>query len=135
LPARGIAGNIVAIPAIVPNNNYLASAFNSATTFVAAGTNQTLYDNFMSSATIIYRCVPAVFGAPAVCSVRTVGANTCVEFGSRTNQVYDVDYQCGGTGTWTNLMSSLAGTGGTLTVTNFGVGSSGQGFYRVSMTP
>jgi hypothetical protein len=35
-------------------------------------------------------------------------------------------------GTWSNLVSNLAGNGGTVTVTNFGGAIFGKRFYRLS---
>jgi len=120
----------------VPTNNYLTSACNSATTFVAADSTQMLYDSFLSSATVIYRCVPALPGEPAVCSESILGAMVCVQFNTQTNKLYRVDYRSDTeTGIWTNLVHNLAGTGGALTVTNFSAGSSNKCIYRVSMTP
>jgi hypothetical protein len=54
----------------VPTSNYLSSAFDSATRFVATNSTQTMSDQFMSDATVIYRCVPALPAAPAVISPR-----------------------------------------------------------------
>ena len=42
----------------VPTNDYLTSAFDSATRFAATNTTQTMSDRFRSDATVIYRCVP-----------------------------------------------------------------------------
>ena len=42
----------------VPTNDYLTSAFDSATQFVATNSTQTMSDHFQSDATVIYRCVP-----------------------------------------------------------------------------
>jgi hypothetical protein len=50
----------------VPTNNYLTSAFDSSTAFVATNSTQTWSAQFMSDATVIYRCVPAAPSAPAV---------------------------------------------------------------------
>ncbi len=42
----------------VPTNNYLTSAFDNVTRFVATNSTQTMSDHFRSDATVIYRCVP-----------------------------------------------------------------------------
>jgi hypothetical protein len=119
----------------VPTNNYLSSAYNSATTFVATNNTQTLYDSFLSSATVIYRCVASAANAPAFSAVRVTGTNVCLQFSAQTNEVYEVDYRTNlATGSWTSLTNNLAGTGAILTVTNFGVAKQGKRFYRLQMT-
>jgi len=45
----------------VPTNNYLTSAYDTATNFVATNRTQTLSDHFQSDATVIYRCIPTHF--------------------------------------------------------------------------
>ena len=42
----------------VPTNDFLTSAFSSATRFVATNSTQAMSDQFRSDATVIYRCVP-----------------------------------------------------------------------------
>lgn len=42
----------------VPTDNYLSSAYSKKTVFVAAGSEKTLSDQFLSDGLAIYRCVP-----------------------------------------------------------------------------
>jgi hypothetical protein len=118
----------------VPTNNYLSSAYNAATTFVATNTTQTLHDTFMSSATVIYRCVAAT--VPAFSAAHVSGADVRLQFATQTNETYAVDYRNDlATGAWSNLATNLAGTGGTLTVTNLGGAKTGKRFYRLHQSP
>jgi hypothetical protein len=117
----------------VPTNNYLSSAYNTATTFVATNSTQTLYDSFMSNGTVIYRCVPAP-SAPAINSLQLAGAKVRIGFTTQTNMLYGVDYRNNlATGSWTSLTNNLAGTGGTITITDSGATNQARRFYRIHL--
>lgn len=117
----------------VPTNNYLSSAYNSATTFVATNRTQTLADAFMSDATVIYRCVPALLFAPTH-ALQLAGADVQIQFVTQTNKVYGVDYRTDlATGSWTSLTNNLASPGGTLTITDAGAASEPRRFYRIRL--
>lgn len=119
----------------VPTNNYLSSAYNSSTTFVATNSTQTLFDKFMSDGTVIYRCVPALLTAPVITALQRDGANIRIRFTTLSNKLYGVDYRTNlAAGSWTSLTNNLTGTGGTMTVTNIGAASRAKCFYRIRMT-
>jgi len=118
----------------VPTNDYLTSAYNTATTFTATNSTQTLSDHFLSDATVIYRCVPAPSSAPNISSVRVLGTNVQIQFATQSNQVYGVDYRNDlANGSWASLTNNLAGTGGTMTLTDAGGAKPGKRFYRIRM--
>jgi hypothetical protein len=59
-----------------------------------------------------------------------------LQFATQTNETYAVDYRNDlATGAWSNLATNLAGTGGTLTVTNLGGAKTGKRFYRLHQSP
>jgi len=119
----------------VPTNNYLSSAFNASTSFVATNTTQTFSDNFMSSATVIYRCVPALASTLTIDSLQLAGADVRIKFMTQTNKRYGVDYRNDlASGSWTNLTNNVAGTGGLMTITDPGAMSRAKRFYRIFMT-
>jgi len=116
----------------VPTSNFLASAYSTTTTFTATNPTQTFYDNFMSSATVIYRAVPAAITLPNISSVRLLGMHVQIQFTTQMNQLYGVDWRSNlVSGSWSNLMTNLAGTGGTLTVTDTNGAKQSQRYYRV----
>ena len=119
----------------VPTNNYLSSAFNASTAFVATNTTQTFSDNFMSSATVIYRCVPALASTLTIDSLQLAGADVRIKFMTQTNKLYGVDYRNDlASGSWTNLTNNVAGTGSLMTITDPGAISRARRFYRIFMT-
>ena len=119
----------------VPTNNYLSSAFNASTAFAATNTTQTFSDNFMSSATVIYRCVPALASTLTIDSLQLAGADVRIKFMTQTNKLYGVDYRNDlASGSWTNLTNNVAGTGSLMTITDPGAISRARRFYRIFMT-
>jgi hypothetical protein len=119
----------------VPTNNYLSSAYNSSTTFVATNSTQTLSDNFMSDGTVIYRCVPALLTAPVITSLQLAGADVRIRFTTLTNKLYGVDYRNDlATGSWASLTNNVTGTGGIITITDPGAASRSRRFYRIRLT-
>lgn len=114
----------------VPTNNYLSSTYDSSTTFTATNSTQTLSDFFMSDATVIYRCVPALS-----MSLQLTGADVRIQFATQTNKLYGVDYRNNpATGLWTSLTNNLIGAGGTMTITDSGAASLSNRFYRSRLT-
>ncbi len=119
----------------VPTNNYLTSAYNTATTFVATNSTQTLTDHFMSDATVIYRCVPALVTAPVITSLRRNGADMRIIFLTQSNKQYGIEYRNDlTTGSWTSLTNNLTGTGGLMTNTDTGAAIWTRRFYRIRLT-
>ena len=120
---------------LVPTNNYLSSACSSSTSFVATAATQTLSDHFSSGGTVIYRCVPAAASppaAPAVASAQATGTGFRLAFATQTNRLYGIEYKVDlGAATWTGLTNGVAGTGGTLTLTDAGATNQLRRFYRV----
>lgn len=114
----------------VPTNHYLSSAYDSSTTFTATNSTQTLSDFFMSDATVIYRCVPALS-----ISLQLAGADVRIQFTTQINKLYGVDYRNNpATASWTSLTNNLTGTGGMMTITDSGAASLSNRFYRSRLT-
>ena len=119
----------------VPTSNYLSSVFSTATVFTATNSTKTLADHFMSDATVIYRCVPALLNVPSISSLQLAGADVRIKFATQTDRVYGVDYRNDlATDSWQSLTTNLAGTSGTLTFTNAGGAKQGRRFYRIYLT-
>jgi hypothetical protein len=119
----------------VPTNNYLASAYNHATSFTATGPTHTISDTFMSDATVIYRCIPVTVTPPAIAAFDATPTALTLRFATVSGQTYYVE-ACDdlAVAQWTKVAVNLAGTGGNLTYTEPRSPSASRRFLRVGTT-
>lgn len=118
----------------VPTNNFMGGSFSSEVTFLATNSTHALSDSFMSDATVVYRCVPALLALPRITSLRLVGSDVRVQFTTQSNRIYHVEYRNDLVrDSWMGMTSNLVGTGGTMTVTDTGGANRDKRFYRVLM--
>jgi hypothetical protein len=112
------------------------STGNLLSLFLTATTNSTVgftfhSRNFVDPTQFPYLEITAV-PIPQITSLLVVGLNVKISFVTTNSVSYSVEYNTNlVTGSWNTLTNNIAGTGGTITITDSGVATLPQRFYKV----